>query len=92
MYAQAPADDTGIASGLFRTAQYIGAIFSASIIGLVYGRHATDGGLHVLALVFVALATVLSLGLLLDRTISLRPAAAIQNAAGTAASRAPRAE
>src|SRR5436190_736244 len=32
LYVQAPADQLGTASGLFRTAQYIGSIFSASLI------------------------------------------------------------
>lgn len=51
MYAQAPARATGAAAGLLRTAMYLGAIASASLIGLCFGRQATDAGLHHLALI-----------------------------------------
>jgi MFS family permease len=60
MYAQAPASATGAAAGLLRTFMYLGAIASASLISLCYGRQATDGGLHRLAL----LLTIAGLGLL----------------------------
>jgi sugar phosphate permease len=50
----------GAAAGLLRTFMYLGAIASASLISLCYGRQATDGGLHRLAL----LLTVAGLGLL----------------------------
>jgi len=82
MYRQAPAGQPGVASGLFRTAQYIGAIFAASLIGLVYGRHASDGGLHGLALAFLALSAVLLGGTVLDPTIRRRDSA-VQTATGT---------
>jgi hypothetical protein len=69
MYAQAPANATGAAAGLLRTFMYLGAIASAGLISLCYGRQATDGGLHRLAL----LLTIAGLGLLVatiaDRTL-----------------------
>jgi predicted MFS family arabinose efflux permease len=52
LYLQAPADGIAVASGLLRTAAYVGAIFSSSLIGLTFGSAATDAGLHVLAFVF----------------------------------------
>lgn len=75
MYAQAPAADTGIASGLFRTSQYIGAILSASAIGLVYGPRASDTGLHQLAIIFAALSVILLAATVFDHTIMRRPPA-----------------
>jgi MFS family permease len=69
MYAEAPAEQTGMASGLFRTSSYMGAIFSAGLIGVAYGRRATDRGLHELAVIFVAISAVLLVGTILDRTI-----------------------
>jgi sugar phosphate permease len=60
MYAQAPANAAGAAAGLLRTFMYLGAIASASLISLCYGREATDAGLHRLAL----LLTIAALGLL----------------------------
>ena len=42
VYIQAPAAEIGTASGLERTATYIGAITSTSLLGIMYGQHATD--------------------------------------------------
>jgi MFS family permease len=79
MYAQAPAGDTGTAAGLFRTSQYIGAIFSSSLIGLVYGTRASDTGLHQLAWIFIVASVVLLVGTVLDRA---QPTSSSPNASG----------
>ncbi|WP_079139039.1 MFS transporter, partial [Actinacidiphila rubida] len=50
VYAQAPPGGTGSAAGLQRTAQYLGAITAAALIGLFYGQRASDSGLHDMAL------------------------------------------
>jgi hypothetical protein len=71
LYAQAPAEQTGSASGLFRTSQYVGAIASASIIAITFGSRATDRALHDLAAILVPVAAVLLVGTLADRR--LRP-------------------
>jgi predicted MFS family arabinose efflux permease len=55
LYVQAPAESIAVASGLFRTFNYLGAIFSAGVIGLAFGDHATDAGLHHLAWVVIAI-------------------------------------
>ena len=73
VYMQAQADEIGTAAGLQRTAQYIGAIAATSLLGLMYGQHATDQGLHRLALVMGVLCALLFVGTIFDRTIS-RPA------------------
>lgn len=44
LYLQAEAEEIAVASGLQRTFDYIGAIFSASLIGIVFSI--TDSGFH----------------------------------------------
>lgn len=69
VYMQAPAEEIGTAAGFQRTAQYIGAIAATSLLGLMYGQHATNGGLHALALVMSVLSALLFVATTLDRTI-----------------------
>jgi predicted MFS family arabinose efflux permease len=69
VYIQAPASEIGTASGLQRTAAYIGAISSTSLLGLLYGQHATDHGLHKLAIVMGVLSAVLVVATIFDRTL-----------------------
>jgi len=59
MYAQAPADAVGAAAGMLRTSMYLGAIASASLISVSYGRAATDPGLHRLGLMLTVAAIAL---------------------------------
>ncbi|EWM17281.1 MFS transporter [Kutzneria sp. 744] len=59
MYAAAPAEQVGTASGLYRTSQYIGANLAAALVGLGLGDHATDGGLHLLAVVISVISAAL---------------------------------
>jgi hypothetical protein len=58
-----------VASGLYRTFSYIGAIFSSSLIGLTFGRAATDAGLHALAWVLVAIGSVVVMLVVFDRAL-----------------------
>ncbi|MFI1094399.1 MFS transporter [Streptomyces sp. NPDC020917] len=69
VYAQAPAGETGSAAGLQRTAQYLGAITAAALIGLFYGQRATDSGLHAMALTSGLLAVAVLLLTVLDRSL-----------------------
>jgi len=69
IYIQAPAAEIGTAAGLQRTAGYIGAISSTSLLSLMYGRRATDHGLHSLAVVMGGLSAVLVVATLFDRTL-----------------------
>jgi MFS family permease len=71
MYAQAPADSTGVAAGLLRTFMYVGAIASASLISLSFGRTATDAGLHHLAVLLTAAAVVLLVVTVADRGLAV---------------------
>jgi MFS family permease len=59
MYSQAPAAHTGTAAGLLRTFMYLGAIVSAAVIALAFGKQATDTGLHHLAAVLTVVSVVL---------------------------------
>ena len=69
LYTQSPAAEIAVASGLYRTSSYIGAIFSSSLIGIAFGSDATDAGLHILAYVLAAIAVLLVLLVVLDRRI-----------------------
>jgi MFS family permease len=69
VYVQTPAAEIGTASGLQRTATYMGAITSTSLLGLLYGQHATDRGLHSLAIVMGLLSAVLLVATIFDRTL-----------------------
>ena len=69
LYLQAPAEDIAVASGLFRTFAYIGAIFSSSLIGIAFGPAATDNGLHVLGWVLGGVGIVIVLLSALDKSI-----------------------
>ena len=51
-------------------AEYLGAIASASLIGLCYGRQATDAGLHRLAVILVIAAAALLAVTLADRALA----------------------
>ncbi len=58
-----------MASGLYRTALYVGAIFSASLIGIVFGGRPSDAGLHALSWVQLGLGVALLLLVAFDRRI-----------------------
>jgi MFS family permease len=69
LYVQSPADDIAVASGLYRTFAYIGAIFSASLIGITFGPAATDAGFHTLGWVIGGIGAAVLLLALADRAI-----------------------
>jgi MFS family permease len=69
LYVQAPAKEIAVASGLFRTFGYFGAIFSASLIGVTFGPAASDSGLHALAWVFGGIGAALALLSAFDKSI-----------------------
>ena len=69
LYLQAPAEDIAVAAGLYRTSAYIGAIFSSSLIGITFGRAATDSGLHALAWILGGLGVIVVLLTVLDRKL-----------------------
>lgn len=72
LYAQAPAEQMGTASGLFRTAQYLGAIAASALIALCFGPQADSVGLHRLALVLIVVSGLLLAVTLSDRALHSR--------------------
>jgi MFS family permease len=69
LYSQAPADQLGTASGLFRTFSYIGSIASSTITGIVFRSHVTDQGLHTIAFILVGVSVVVLVMTVLDRRL-----------------------
>jgi MFS family permease len=59
LYRQADAAHAGIASGLYRTSQYVGANIAAAVIELCYAGPASDPGLHRIGGVVVLISALL---------------------------------
>ena len=56
LYTQAPPDQLGVASGLFRTFGYVGSIASSAITGIVFHTSVTDSGMHLIALIMIGVS------------------------------------
>lgn len=69
LYGQAPKEQIGTASGLFRTAQYLGAIAASTLIALCFGARTTSAGLHHLAWALCGVGVVLFLVTVSDRNL-----------------------
>jgi predicted MFS family arabinose efflux permease len=72
LYAQAPAEQLGTASGLLRTFGYVGSIASSAITGIVFHTHVTDHGVHLIAWIMIGVSVVLVGLTLADRTLPTR--------------------
>jgi MFS family permease len=69
LYGQASADQVGTAAGLFRTFSYIGSIASSAITGIVFRTSVTDHGLHIIAIILVAVGAVVLVMTVVDRQL-----------------------
>ncbi|HZY99700.1 MAG TPA: MFS transporter [Candidatus Baltobacteraceae bacterium] len=69
VYIQAPASEIGAAAGLQRTAFYLGAIIAASVLALVYGQSASNGGFLTLTTIMAGLSALLFICTIFDRTL-----------------------
>jgi len=69
LYMQAPAAEIAVAAALYRTFSYIGAIFSSSLIGIVFGAQVADDGFHRLGWVIIGIGAVSAFLTVLDRRI-----------------------
>ena len=69
LYTQAPPEQLGVASGLFRTFGYVGSIASSAITGIVFHTGVSDGGLHVIALIMIGVSITAVTLSVLDRTL-----------------------
>jgi sugar phosphate permease len=67
VYRAAPAEQLGTATGLTRTAQYVGAMVATSVVGLSYADGVADTGLHILAWAFSGVGVLLVAITLVDR-------------------------
>jgi MFS family permease len=78
LYIQAPGPQIGTASGLIRTAGYVGSIASSAIIAIVFHTHVSDHGLHSIAAIMIAVSILALLLTLADRHLRnpAHPAAA----------------
>ena len=69
LYVQSPSETFAVASGLYRTASYLGAIFSSSVISLSFGARVSDAGFHTIAWILVGIGVLALLMTTLDRRI-----------------------
>ncbi|ROP60782.1 MFS transporter [Curtobacterium sp. ZW137] len=69
LYTQAPPEQLGVASGLFRTFGYIGSIASSAITGIVFHTKADDSGVHTIGLIMIGVSIAAIAFTLLDRTL-----------------------
>jgi MFS family permease len=69
MYRSAPENRLGSASGLYRTAQYVGANLAAAVVGLSLGERAVSGGLHHLAAIISVTSALLLIAAVLSRQL-----------------------
>jgi MFS family permease len=88
LYAQVPAEQIGTASGLFRIFGSIGSIASSAIIAITFHAGVSDHGLHVIALIMVAVSALVLLLTVADRHL-MRQAKAGQDRGTTKPTSAP---
>jgi MFS family permease len=70
LYRQTPALATGTASGLLRTAQYVGSMASAIITGIAF-RHTVDSaGLHHIGVILIGIGAVVLIMTVCDRQLT----------------------
>jgi MFS family permease len=69
LYTQAPPEQLGVASGLFRTFGYIGSIASSAITGIVFHNSVNDSGVHHIALIMIGVSIAAVALTVLDRKL-----------------------
>jgi MFS family permease len=82
LYTQVPAAQIGTASGLFRTFGYIGSIASSAIISIVFRTSVSDHGLHVIAVIMIAVSAVALVLAVADRQLMAQARAGQQRPGG----------
>jgi MFS family permease len=73
LYMLVPANQIGTASGLFRTAGYIGSIASSATISVVFNKSVSDSGLHVIAITMIVASALALLLTVTDRWVMASP-------------------
>ena len=69
LYTQAPPEQLGVASGLFRTFGYLGSIAASAITGIVFHTSVSDSGVHLIALIMIGVSIVAVALSVLDRKL-----------------------
>ncbi|WP_084598721.1 MFS transporter [Actinoplanes subtropicus] len=69
LYTQAPPEQLGVASGLFRTFGYVGSIASSAVTGIVFHTSVKDSGVHLIALVMTGVSIAAVALSVLDRAL-----------------------
>ena len=69
LYTQAPPEQLGVASGLFRTFSYVGSIAASAIIGVVFHTSVSDGGVHLIAVIMIGVSIAAVALSVFDRTL-----------------------
>ncbi|MFC5502890.1 MFS transporter [Lysinimonas soli] len=69
LYLQAPSEQLGVASGLFRTFGYLGSIASSAITGIVFRTAADDSGVRTIGLIMIGVSLVTIAFTVFDRTL-----------------------
>ena len=69
LYALAPANEMGTASGLFRTFGYIGTIASSAVINLAFQKSVSDSGMRAVAIVMIGVSALVLLLTVTDRWV-----------------------
>jgi MFS family permease len=73
LYAEAPPEAIGTASGLLRTFGYIGSIAAATLTGVAFRTRVDDAGLHTLGLILVGVGLVVLTMTALDGSLDVWP-------------------
>jgi MFS family permease len=60
VYASAPAGQTGVATGLFQTCRYLGAIMSTALLAIAFEHEVGTAGLHRISWLMVVVAVALT--------------------------------
>lgn len=69
LYIQAPPEQLGVASGLFRTFGYVGSIAASAITGIVFHTSVSDSGVHLIGLIMIGVSIVAVALSVLDRKL-----------------------
>ncbi|MCF8567561.1 MFS transporter [Alicyclobacillus tolerans] len=71
LYLQVTSDQIATASGLLRTFGYIGSIASSALIGIVFHTRVSDGGLHHIAIIMIAVSVIALIMTIADRRLKV---------------------
>lgn len=69
IYVQAPPAQIGMASGLSRSAQYVGAIIGSGMLALAFGPHPSDAGLQLIGWILIGTSLLVVAATVLDRSL-----------------------